>query len=88
MGVEQTMCFVTVGGILKVQFVDRGDLIDVLIGTQLEACVVTIEAGGTHRDDFVGHEHVGLTRAIEAARSSVALRSGQIPIGRGMYHTH
>ena len=64
---EQTVCLVAVGGILEVLFVDRGNLFVVLSGTELEACIVTIEAAGAHRDDFVGHEHVGLAGAIDAA---------------------
>ena len=67
MGVEQTMCLVAVGGILEVLFVDRGDLFVVGCGAELEVRVVTIEAACTHRDDFVGHEHVRLTSAIDAA---------------------
>ena len=54
---EQTVCLVAVGGILEVLFVDRGNLFVVGGGTQFEACVVTIEAAGAHRDDFVRHEH-------------------------------
>ena len=49
------------------RFIDRGDLIVVLSGTELEARVVAIEAAGAHRDDFVGHEHVRLAGAIDAA---------------------
>ena len=66
MGVEQTVCLVAVGGILEVLFIECGDLFIVLSGTELEACVVTIEAAGAHRDDFVRHEHVGLAGAIDA----------------------
>ena len=66
-GVEQAMCLVTIGCIFEILFVDRGNLFVVLSSTELEVRVVTIEAGGTHRDDFVGHEHVRLTSAIDAA---------------------
>ena len=67
MGVEQTVCLVAVGGIFEVLFVDCGNLFVVGGGAQFEVCIVTIEAPGAHRDDFVGHEHVGLAGAIDAA---------------------
>ena len=66
MGVEQTVCLVAVRGILEVLFIECGDLFVVLSGTELEVRIVTIEAARAHRDDFVGHEHVGLTGAIDA----------------------
>ena len=66
MGVEQTVCLVAVGGILEVLFVDRGNLFVVGGGAQFEVCIVTIEAAGAHRDDFVGYEHVRLASAIDA----------------------
>jgi len=67
MGVEQAMCLVAVGGILEVLFVDCSNLFVVGSGTDFEVRVVTVEAARTHRDDFVGHEHVGLASAIDAA---------------------
>ena len=65
MGVEQAMCLMTVGCIFEILFVDRGNLIVVGRGAELEVRVVTIKARCTHRDDFVGHEHVRLTSAID-----------------------
>ena len=41
MGVEQTVCLVTVGGILEVLFVDCGNLFVVGCGAQFEACEIT-----------------------------------------------
>ena len=66
MGVEQTVCLVTIGCVFEVLFVDRGDLFVVLSGTELEVRVMAIETAGAHRDDFVGHEHVRLAGAIDA----------------------
>lgn len=66
MCVKQTMCFVTVGRIFEILFVDRGNLFVVGRGAELEVRVVAIETAGAHRDDFVGHEHVGLASAIDA----------------------
>ena len=42
MGVEQKMCLVTFGCILKVQFVESGELFVVLSNTELETAVMTI----------------------------------------------
>ena len=66
MGVKQTMRFVAIGCIFEILFVDRGNLFVVGRGAELEVRVVTIEAGRTHRDDLVGHKHVGLASAVDA----------------------
>ena len=41
MGVEQTVCLVAVGGILKVLFVDRSNLFVVGGGAEFEVCEIT-----------------------------------------------
>ena len=66
MGVEQTVCLVAVGGIFEVLFVDCSNLFVVGSGTHLEARVVTVEATGTHRNDFIGLKRKGLTSTIDA----------------------
>ena len=61
------MSLVAIGGTFEVLFVDFGNELVVGRGADLEIAVVTIEAGGAHRDNFVGIEGVGLASAVDAA---------------------
>ena len=86
MGVEQTVCLVTVGGILEVLFVDRGNLFVVLSGTDLEVRVVAVQAARAHRDDLVGLERMRLAGAIDAASGACHDFDDVIFLGAGADH--